>query len=108
MWLGSCYYKLGEIQTAQKHYQYYTIIPVDRRLTVLSDSLSAIGEKFLSEGNLEAGISAIKECGKSEKECIGENHPFYGNTLTNLLPLFCITENIKEATTCIKESSPSI
>ena len=29
MWLGSCYYKLGEIQTAQKHYQYYTIIPVD-------------------------------------------------------------------------------
>ena len=48
MWLGSCYYKLGEIQTAQKHYQYYTIIPVDRRLTVLSDSLSAIGEKFLS------------------------------------------------------------
>lgn len=106
MWLGSCYYKLGEIQTAQKHYQYYTIIPVDRRLTVLSDSLSAIGEKFLSEGNLEAGISAIKECGKSEKECIGENHPFYGNTLTNLLPLFCITENIKEATTCIKEIVP--
>lgn len=106
MWLGSCYYKLGEIQTAQKHYQYYTIIPVDRRLTVLSDSLSAIGEKFLSEGNFEAGISAIKECGKSEKECIGENHPFYGNTLTNLLPLFCITENIKEATTCIKEIVP--
>ena len=25
MWLGSCYYKLGEIQTAQKHYQYYKI-----------------------------------------------------------------------------------
>lgn len=43
MWLAACLYQLGDTIEAAKTHDYYCYAPVDRRLTVKSDSLSEAG-----------------------------------------------------------------
>ena len=47
MWLASCYYQMGDTATAEDiDYYYYCVPPVDRRLTVASDSLRQIATEY--------------------------------------------------------------
>ena len=58
MWLASSYFHAGDTANAKQIEKYYYLQPVDRRLTVQSDSLSAIGTELFIAGRLdEARIS---------------------------------------------------
>ena len=87
MWLASCYYKLGDTVTAAGIYTNYRFAPVDRRLTVKSDSLSQIGMRYYNQGDYAKAIEYLTQCAKLEKSVLGENHIFYGNAL-NLIALY--------------------
>ena len=82
-WIANCYYKLGDVGKAKEvEPYYYMLVPVDRRLTVESDSLSEIGLKLMQEGNYENAVDYFKRSGDFEKTVLGANSHYYGNTLS--------------------------
>ncbi len=82
MWLSSCYYKLNNIDKAKKiDSLYYAISPIDRRLTVSSDSLLTLGETYWENGDSTKALEVFKKCANLESLSIGEKHPCYANSL---------------------------
>ena len=81
MWLASCYYQLGDTIKAGETDKYYNYPPVDRRLTVKSDSLSTAGLIALDNGDLENALTCFEQCAEIEKSVVGEEHVWYLNTL---------------------------
>ena len=86
-WLSSCYYNLGDTATAISIYDKYRLVPVDRRLTVKSDSLSQIGMEYFNQGDYAKAVEYLTQCSEIEKSVLGENHFFYGNSLSYLAML---------------------
>ena len=84
MWLASCYYQLGNTIEASETHKYYNVTPVDRRLTVESDSLSAAGHIAINNGELENALSYFTQCARIEKSVVGEDHVWYLNTLSSI------------------------
>ena len=84
MWLASCYYKMGDTATAAGIDANYRFAPVDRRLTVKSDSLSQIGMEYANQGDYAKAIDYLTQCAEIEKSIVGDKHIFYGNTLNNI------------------------
>ena len=82
LWLASCYYKLGNPERAKSIHKYCNLPPVDRRLTIASDSLGMLGSKALAEGHLYAGLYYYTQAAELEKNTLGSSHVFYANTLT--------------------------
>lgn len=82
IWLASCYYKLGNPERAKSIHKYYNLAPVDRRLTVRSDSLSMLGSNALDEGKFSISLYYYTEAAELEKNALGSSHVFYANTLT--------------------------
>lgn len=81
MWLASCYYKLGNIKTAASISDYYMSPPIDRRLTVNSDSISDLIYPILYEkGDGESALPLIREVLLLEKKELGEHNVWIGNT----------------------------
>ena len=81
MWLASCYYHLGDTATAAGINAYCQFAPVDRRLTVKSDSLSQIGMEYYNQGDYAKAAEYFTQCAEIEKSVLGESHIFYGNSL---------------------------
>lgn len=82
MWLASCLYHTGDtVAAAQIDPDLYRIKPVDRRLTVKSDSLSAKGMAYLAVDDYANAIICFAACADIEKSVCGENHMWYANTL---------------------------
>jgi CHAT domain-containing protein/tetratricopeptide (TPR) repeat protein len=87
MWLASCYYKLNDSERASSISPvYYMISPVDRRLTVQSDSLEEAGMKYLEEGDLLSAYNCIYKASEIEREKLGMCVS-YANSLTVLSEL---------------------
>ena len=82
IWIASCYYQLGDTLKASETHEYYNYAPVDRRLTVRSDSLAAIGNIALVNGELENALTYFEQCAEIEKSVVGEEHVWYLNSLT--------------------------
>ena len=81
MWLASCHFKLGNEETASSISDYYMINPIDRRLTVKSDSISDIIYPLLFENrDVESAISLIQEVLFLERKELGEHNVWIGNT----------------------------
>lgn len=81
MWLASCYYHLGDEIKAASIYNDYKEVPVDRRQTIKSDSLAAIGDMYYSNGDYKNALPYFIQCAEIEKEVVGEYHSFYKNSL---------------------------
>ena len=81
MWLASCYYKLGDTLKAQSVHDYYRFVPVDRRLTVRSDSLSSLGMSYFAQGDYSKALGCFLACAEIEKSIVGELHIWFGNTV---------------------------
>lgn len=82
MWMASCLYLLGDSITAQNiDPEFYKFKPIDRRLTVQSDSLSALGMKYYANEDYDNAIRCISECANIERKVTGEKHPWYANSL---------------------------
>ena len=88
MWLSSCYYQLGDSVKANETHKYYNYPPVDRRLTVKSDSLSAEGLIAYKNGDLERALSYFTQCAEIEKSVVGEEHIWYLITLSAIDVLY--------------------
>ena len=84
MWLASCYYHLGDTATAASINANYRFAPVDRRLTVKSDSLSQIGMEYANQGDYAKAIEYLTRCAEIEKSVAGDKHIWYGNTLNHM------------------------
>ena len=82
MWLASCYYHIGDTATAAGIDAYYRFVPVDRRLTVKSDSLSQIGMEYANQGDYAKAIEYLTQCAEIEKSVAGDRHIWYGNTIS--------------------------
>ena len=82
MWLASCYYHIGDTATAAGIDASYRFAPVDRRLTVKSDSLSQIGMEYANQGDYAKAIEYLTQCAKIEKSVAGDRHIWYGNTIS--------------------------
>ena len=81
-WLASCYYQLGDNVRASETHEYYNYAPVDRRLTVKSDSLSAAGLIAYNNGDIENALTYFEQCAEIGKAIVGEKHVWYLNTLS--------------------------
>ena len=97
MWLASCYFHLGDTNKAATIQKYYFIEPVDRRLTVVSDSLSSIGKAYLKGLDYKNAIVFFKEAAEMEKATLGGSHIFYGNTINSISFLQYYLGNYEEA-----------
>lgn len=72
-WMSSCYYKLGEIEKAISiSYNFFNLIPTDRRLTVESDNLLNMADIAEKSGNIDNAIDYLEKANKLEKEYLGE------------------------------------
>ncbi|HIR38275.1 MAG TPA: tetratricopeptide repeat protein [Candidatus Limisoma gallistercoris] len=84
MWLASCYYKLGDTATAASINANYRFAPVDRRLTVKSDSLSQIGMEYCNQGDYAKAADYLIQCAEIEKSLLGDSSVWYCNSLWNI------------------------
>lgn len=72
MWLGSCYYKLGDEEKAKEISTFeYMYPPTDRRLTVKSDSLAAIGVILFKQNEYRKALLHIQNCAEIENKYWG-------------------------------------
>ena len=97
MWLASCYYQLKDSVKAQAIHEYFRFTPVDRRLTVRSDSLSAVGTTYFEQGDYAKALEYFLACGEIEKNVVGENHIWYGNTASSISKCYYYLGNTQEA-----------
>ncbi len=85
MWLASCHFHLGDTVTAQNiDPNFYCFTPIDRRLTVKSDSLSHLGIKCYQQEDYSKAIEYFSSCAEIEFNILGDKHMWYGNTVSYL------------------------
>lgn len=102
MWMASCYYHLGDTATAQSIHEYYRFAPVDRRLTVQSDSLSALGVACYERGDYEEALKYFKSSGEIEGKVVGKKHVWYLGTINSLVNCF---HNLKDSIQSFKHQA---
>ena len=97
MWIASCYYLLGDTTIAQTISNYYDVDPVDRRLTVESDALSALAGEVWQGGDGTQALQYATRCAEIEKSVLGEDHPWYANSIDFICVLLEQTGDFKRA-----------
>lgn len=80
MWLASCYYQQGDSNKAKSISEYYKF-PVDRRLTIKSDSLANLGLYLYNNGDFAPALEKFRYSFEILKNVIGDKHIFYTNTI---------------------------
>lgn len=89
MWIANCYYKMGNEEKAQEIAPYsYMLPPVDRRLTVESDSLTDLFYQRIELGDMNGALDAIVCCGEIEKSVLGADSYYYANTLSAMAEFY--------------------
>lgn len=81
MWLASCYKYLGDSVKAKSLSIYSFQVPVNRNLTVQSDSLAEIASKLDAESKFEEAFSYAKSASLIEKQNLGDKSLWYANSL---------------------------
>ena len=89
MWLASCYYQSGDSVKANETHKYYNYPPVDRRLTVKSDSLGTLAWDTWRNEDLPTAVQYAIQCAEIEKGIVGDQHVWYGNTATIIAKFYC-------------------
>lgn len=82
MWLAACYKKTGLTDLSDSIYKPFYYEPVDRRLTLVSDSLADLAIKTDS---IQEKILYLTESAKIEAQILGEAHQFRANSLSNII-----------------------
>ena len=83
LWIASCLYHLGREEEAKTidNMQYYLAPPVDRRLTIQSDSLASVAVALFNSGKYTEAVNIYSTCAAIEKQVLGENSLWSANTL---------------------------
>ena len=85
MWIASCYFMAGDTANAAITYEYYDAKPVDRRLTVKSDSLLTLGIVLCTLEEYDRALPYLISAAEIAAETAGSDHFLYGNTLVALI-----------------------
>ncbi len=88
LWMASAYHRLGDDATAKSISPRYLAQPVDRRLTVSSDSVSELMNKAIERKDYERAIGLCREMMDLELPVVGENHYFIANDYAALAYLY--------------------
>lgn len=105
MWLASCHFALGDVETAKSISDYYMTEPIDRRLTIKSDSISDIIYPILYEnGDGKSAIPLIQEVLLMEKEELGEQNVWVGNSYGIYGHALLLSGHVEEALDVYKQS----
>ncbi len=92
IWLGRCYYKLGEEDKAREvSGEYYLFEPVDRRLTVESDALSAQAAEAWEGGDVNGAITFGKRCLEVELKNLGEETSWVLGSYSTLVHFYLMS-----------------
>ncbi len=84
-WLASCFYKLGDVKTAEQYDKYITSAkPVDRRTSFPIDNLLSECLWELSQGNFKKSISLLHKVSDIEHKLYDPDHVTHANTYINL------------------------
>ena len=86
MWIAACYYHNGDTISASRTSKYY-YAPVDRRLTIESDSISAIADDYIRIGDYDKALYHLNRVASLEKKNLGETSPWYCNTQLSILDI---------------------
>lgn len=77
-WLAYCYYKIGNEAKAKELAPYfYFIPPIDRRLTVESDTEAAIANRLILEGSHKEALPHALKCFELEEKILGKENTNY-------------------------------
>jgi CHAT domain-containing protein len=105
MWLASCHFALGDVETAKSISDYYMTEPIDRRLTIKSDSISDIIYPILYDsGDGESAIPLIQKVLLMEKEELGEQNVWVGNSYGIYGYALLLSGHTEEAIDAYKQS----
>lgn len=104
VWLASCYYKLGNLEKAEKLSPFYKLPPVDRRVTVESDCYGALAQQKLFEGDYDAALEYVLKGAELEKQYLGENSLWYGNSLSMVSLCYSYLDDNQKAEVVLLES----
>lgn len=81
MWLASCYYKMGDLQSAgQYQYPGFRSAPVDRRKTIESDILSQLCSEDMEQGRYSEALEKLRKIDILEKAACGSDNYFHRGT----------------------------
>ncbi len=101
MWLASCFFHLGDTVKAKDIDKvFYKFPPVDRRLTVQSDSLNGL-LPHIDDFNTQ--ITIAKHAYDLAKNIVGETHQYSLGSLINLSLLYCFAEDIDNSYQCFND-----
>lgn len=117
MWLSSCYYKLGRLAEAEAtDHIYFDISPIDRRLTVASDSMSEDFQRLYAAGNFQEALLLGRRIMNLEIDELGGETVWSFGTKSGIIELLALTGKKAEAQqslqelidTCVVKYGPSV
>lgn len=79
IWLAGCYYRAGQKSEAKEYFP-IDVEPVDRRLTVRSDSLLTEGMEKIQNNSIGAALDDILKAAELESNVCGEDSYFVVGT----------------------------
>ena len=103
MWLASCLYKLGKDTEARKVNINYKSEPVDRRLTVTSDSICAEIVRKIQKQFFISAIQDIREVQRLEHQICNEDNFFHLGTFQMKCQCFVALQKVDSALCCAEE-----
>ncbi|MCH5221408.1 MAG: CHAT domain-containing protein [Muribaculaceae bacterium] len=101
-WLAECLLKMGDSVGYAQHIGGNSGRPVDRRLTVKSDSLGLLAITW-AEKDIEESTRLLKESAAIERQVLGSDHPMYANTLMMLSSCLINTQQYADALSVTQE-----
>lgn len=103
-WLASSLFKMGREEEASQLTYLYKLEPIDRRLTVETDSLGEVYFALKGAGKTEEALEMADNVARLEKRRLGANSYFYANSLYNCGDYSHELGRYKEALTFFKEA----
>lgn len=83
MWVASSYYMQGQEEVAKTiSPKYYSYPPIDRRKTVVSDSLASAATALFEENLYGEALKNLETCARIEKDSLGDYSVWYKNSIT--------------------------
>ena len=103
MWLASCLYKMGNEAEARKTSFSYKSEPVDRRNTIVADSLSATAIKKIQKQRFFPAILDLNEVNRLEHQICDKDNFFHVGTYQMKGQCFIALQQADSALKCFEE-----
>ena len=104
IWQAACWHKLGDDAKASKIDPFYLQEPIDRRLTVVSDSLGMRAEEVWNPENPSEAKRIMLEALAEEERVTGKGNYWTFGTLLFLAEIYATGGEFNEALDCIDQA----